>query len=178
MTRQAIIRRIIVMAIIIFVCFILQNTVFTAFSIAGISPNLLIVITASVGFMRGHKEGMIVGFFCGILMDIFFGNVLGFYAIIYVLIGFMNGFMTSIFFKDDIKLPLVFIGTSDVVLNIITYFFLFLFRNRTDFIFYFLHIIVPELLYTILVSLVLYFVLLKSNSKLEDLEKRSAAKFV
>ena len=178
MSRRNIIRRIIVSGIIIFVCFILQNTVFTTFAIADISPNLLIVVVSTVGFMRGKKEGMIVGFFCGILMDLFFGSVIGFYALIYVVIGYLNGFMTVIFFRDDVKLPLLFIGASDFAANIFAYFFLFLFRNRTDIGFYMLHIILPELLYTILVSLVLYFVLLKINDRLEKLEKKSEAKFV
>ena len=178
MSRRSLIRRIIVIAIIIYVCFILQNTVFTTFSIAGISPNLLIVVTSTVGFMRGRNEGMIVGFFCGLLMDLFFGEVIGFYALLYVFIGFLNGFMTVIFFKDDIKLPLLFIGVSDFAVSILTYFFMFLFRNRTDFGFYLGHIIVPELIYTILVALVLYFVLLKINDRLEKLEKKSETKFV
>ena len=40
----------------------LQCTVFKALSIASISPNLLIVVVASFGFMRGKKEGLFVGF--------------------------------------------------------------------------------------------------------------------
>ena len=37
---------------------------------------------------------------------------------------------------------------------------------------------VPELIYTILVTIVLYFLILKINQRLEAVEKRSAAKFV
>ena len=66
-------RRKIVLAITIIVCFLLQTTLFQSLSVASISPNLLIVVTAAFGFMRGRKEGMFVGFFCGLLMDLFFG---------------------------------------------------------------------------------------------------------
>ena len=45
-------RRKIVLAITIIVCFLLQCTVFKALAIASISPNLLIVVVASFGFMR------------------------------------------------------------------------------------------------------------------------------
>ena len=48
-------RRKIVLAITIIVCFLLQCTVFKALAIASISPNLLIVVVASFGFMRGKK---------------------------------------------------------------------------------------------------------------------------
>lgn len=65
-------RRKAVIAVLIILCFILQCTVFQALALAGISPNLLLIVTTSLGFMRGEKEGMAVGFFCGLLTDIFF----------------------------------------------------------------------------------------------------------
>ena len=46
-------RRKIVLFIIITICFVLQTTLFKSFSIAGISPNLLIIAVSSFGFMRG-----------------------------------------------------------------------------------------------------------------------------
>lgn len=67
-------RRKIVLAITIIVCFLLQCTVFKALAIASISPNLLIVVVASFGFMRGKKEGLFVGFFAGLLLDVMFGR--------------------------------------------------------------------------------------------------------
>ncbi|SDB09226.1 rod shape-determining protein MreD [Eubacterium oxidoreducens] len=171
-------RRIITVIIIIIACFLLQVTLFQSLEIASISPNLLIVVVSAFGFMRGRKEGMIIGFFCGLLIDIFYGEILGFYALIYLYIGFMNGLAKKLFYPDDIKLPMLLIACSDFGLNIIIYFFQFLFRNQTDFGYYLAHIIVPELLYTIIITLVLYFILLKVNTHLEKIEKRSAKKFV
>ena len=67
-------RRRIVLFIIITLCFLLQTTLFKTLSFANISPNLLIIAVSSFGFMRGKKEGLWVGFFCGLLIDIFCGN--------------------------------------------------------------------------------------------------------
>ena len=58
-------RRGAVIALLVIICFILQGTVFQALSLAGISPNLLLIVTTSLGFMRGEKEGMAVGFSAG-----------------------------------------------------------------------------------------------------------------
>lgn len=171
-------RRKIYVALIIIICFLMQSTLFQALAFASIVPNLLIVVTASFGFMRGRKEGMFIGFFCGLLIDIFFGGVLGFYALIYLYIGFTNGCFKKMFFPDDIKLPMLLISTSDFTYNIIVYFFRFLFRKQFHIGFYMIHIIIPELVYTLLVSVVLYFVILKINQRLEVIEKRSATKFV
>ena len=171
-------RRKIYVALIIIICFLMQSTLFQALAFASIVPNLLIVVTASFGFMRGRKEGMFIGFFCGLLIDIFFGGMLGFYALIYLYIGFANGCFKKMFFPDDIKLPMLLISASDFTYNMIVYFFRFLFRKQFNISFYMIHIIIPELVYTLLVSVVLYFVILKINQRLEVIEKRSATKFV
>lgn len=94
-------RRKIAVFFIIVVCFLLQSTLFQTLSFASISPNLLIVVVSSFGFMRGRKEGMWIGFFSGLLLDIFFGSVIGFYALIYMYIGYINGFFRKIFFPDE-----------------------------------------------------------------------------
>lgn len=64
----------------------------------------MIVVTVAFGFMRGTKEGMLIGFFSGLLMDIQFGNILGFYALIYLLIGYVNGLFEQMYYDEDIKL--------------------------------------------------------------------------
>ncbi|EOS24280.1 rod shape-determining protein MreD [Lachnospiraceae bacterium 3-1] len=164
--------------LIIAICFLLQTTLFQALSFASISPNLLVVVTSSFGFMRGRKEGMWIGFFSGLLLDIFFGSVIGFYALIYAYIGYVNGFFRKMFFPDDIKLPLILIATSDFSCNIMVYLFLFFLRGKFRFNYYLLHIMLPELVYTILVTILLYFIILRINQKLEVIERRSAGKFV
>ena len=171
-------RRKLAVFLIIAICFLLQSTFFQALAFASISPNLLIVVTSSFGFMRGRKEGMWIGFFCGLLLDIFFGSVIGFYALIYSYIGYVNGFFRKMFFPDDIKLPLILIALSDFSCNVMVYLFLFFLRGKFRFNYYLLHIILPELVYTILVTLALYQIILHINKKLEEEEQRSASKFV
>ena len=56
-------------------------------------------------------------------------------------------------------------------LNLIRYFFLFLLRSRFQFGFYFAHIILPELVYTVVVTIVFYRVIRSLNHWLEKKEK-------
>ncbi len=171
-------RRKIIVTLIIIVCYLLQTTLFRTLSFASISPNILIVVVSSFGFMRGRREGMWIGFFCGLLLDIFNGGVLGFYALLYMYVGYANGMFRKLFYPDDIKLPMLLITGSDVAVNLVIYFFMFLFRNRFNLSYYFFKIMLPELVYTMIVTIFLYIVLLKINQKLEAVEKRSASKFV
>ncbi len=172
------IRRIVVTAVIVIVAYLLQCTVFTSLEIAGIKPNLMLIVTASFGFMRGPREGMFVGFASGLLIDIQYGDMIGFYALIYLITGYVNGLFEQIYFDEDIKLPLFLIAASDLVYGLAVYFLTFLLRSDFDFLYYLNRIIVPEAIYTIAVTLIIYPLLLFINHKLEAVEKRSASKFV
>lgn len=171
-------KRILVVTVLVIVCFLLQCTVFHALAFGGIVPNLLIVLTASFGFMRGEKTGLIIGFFCGLLMDIFFGEVIGFNALLYMYAGYTNGKFNHIFFPEDVKLPIVLILCSDLFYSITCYVLMFFMRARFHIGHYFLHVILPEIVYTIVITIFLYPVILWINRKLENSEKRSAKKFV
>lgn len=168
----------IIVTVIILVCFILQCSVFTSLSFAGIIPNLMIILASSFGFMRGEKEGLVIGFFCGLLSDIFFGDFLGFYALILMYIGYINGKFSRIFYPEDIKLPIALIVVSDLSYGIVCYILMFLLRGRLDIGFYFTRVILPEVIYTIVVTMFLYPLILKIETALESGEKRSTQKFV
>ena len=54
---------------------------------------------------------------------------------------------------------------------------MFLLRGRFSFLYYLKSIIIPEFVYTMVISILLYQVFLKLNQKLEAHEKRRAKKF-
>lgn len=171
-------KRRIVTVLMIVAAFLLQSTVFGRLAFANIRPNLMIVVTASVGFMRGEKGGMEAGFLCGLFIDLFWGGVLGFYTLIYTVIGYMNGTFHRLFFDDDIKFPLVLIGISDLIYSFVGYLCLFMLQGKFIFSFFLGHVMLPELVYTILVTLILYQIILHVNRRLEAEEQRSASRFV
>ena len=168
----------IVIACMVLMCFVLQSTLMKWIALGNVAPNLLIIITAAYGFMRGKKSGLLVGFFCGLLTDIFFGEVIGFYALIYMYIGYGNGFFNRIFFKEDIKLPLFLIALSDLFYGFVVYVLLFLLRGRFAFGYYMTNVILPEMIYTIVLTFIIYPINLKINRKFDEIEKRSEKKFV
>ncbi len=151
-------------------CFILQNTVFKAIQFGAISPNLLLIITASFGFIGGRKEGMFTGFFCGLFIDLFYGQLFGYHILLYTLIGYANGFFHAVFYDMDIKQPMFLIALSDLGYGLIQYFFQFLLRGKFDFGFYFINIILPEFLYTVVLILLFYRIILWLYRKLEKLD--------
>lgn len=150
------IKKIIISLICVWICFILQSTVMSGIHLGNTVPNLLIIVTACFGFMEGDLVGLIAGFACGAFMDVFYGSFLGLYALIYMYIGYLNGKFSNVFFPEDVKLPLVLILVSDIVYGITVYVLLFLLRGRFDFKYYFANIIVPEIISTLILTLVVY----------------------
>ncbi len=171
-------KRIISTVLFVLVCYMLQCTLFPRLTLGSVKPNLMIIVTAAFGFMRGTKEGMLIGFFSGLLMDIQFGNIIGLYALIYLLVGYVNGLFEQMYYDEDIKLPLILTAASEFVYGLTVYILMFLLRSEFNFLHYLSHIIIPELIYTIVVTLGLYPLILFVNQRLKAEEKRSANKFV
>ena len=141
----------------LYVAFLLQTGLFARFALAGITPNLLLIVTALFGFFLGPKYGMMTGFFAGLMLDVYGGSYFGMYALIYTYIGLMNGLLSMVFYGDDIKLPVILVGGSDFVFGMIIYGSMFLLRGRNDTGFYVMNVMIPEAVYTTVVALFLYF---------------------
>ena len=67
----------------------------------------------------------------------------------------------------DIKLPILLIAGSELVYGCVMYGCLYMLRGDFTFFGYLYRIILPELVYTILITFILYQIILKINKKLE-----------
>ena len=179
-------KRVIVTGLLVVLFFLLQTSVFPWFSFGGVVPNLLLILTVSCGLMGSETPGLLTGFACGMLADLFFayggeasaGDILGFYALLYMLIGYLGGRCNRLFYPEDVKLPIVMILSLDIALNFVCYVITFLLRARLDFSYYLLHIIVPEAVYTIIVAFAFYPLLLWIDNRLARAERGSTESIV
>ena len=122
---------------------------------------------------------MWIGFFSGLLIDILVWNGAGLYALDLSDDRLCEWpVQVETYFDEDIKLPLLLIAGSEFVYGLLIYFLMFMLRGEFDFVYYLMHVIIPELIYTVGVTLILYQLILWINQKLEAEEKRSASKFV
>lgn len=166
-----------IMTVLVLIFYLLQCTLFKTWSLASVSPNLLLILTFAAGFMGGRKNGMYVGFISGMIIDLFYGDVIGFNTLILLYIGYVNGLFNKMFYDEEITLPIILLVGSELSYSFIYYIFNFLLRGRLDMGYYFMHIMLPELAYTVVISVLVYRLLLRLNRRLDDFEKRSAAKF-
>lgn len=163
MRHFEVIKRLLIWFVIIVISFLLQTNVFQYVALAGVVPNLFIILIVSVAYMRGQNEAMAIAFVCGILIDFLYGDVIGLYTLFYIVIAYINGYFHRIYYDEDFTIPIILIGISDFVYNFLTYIANFLLRNRLDLWYYISRIILPEMVYTILISILMYKVLHSIN---------------
>ena len=149
-------KRIITLAILIVINFVLQSTVFGFHSLSVITPNLLLILTMSFGACSG------------LLVDIFFSSILGPYMLLYMFIGYINGFFHKNYMIEDVLLPLIVIIVDDFLFNTIIYIVSFLLKNKTNYGVYLLHVILPEILCTALLTVIIYKLYVKINKRLKE----------
>lgn len=164
-------RRLLILTILIVLNFSLQTTIFGISNMNSICPNLLLILTMSFGLMRGRKEGMLVGFFSGFLMDCFFSGLLGPYMFLFMFFGYVNGFFHKNYMVEDVMLPFVVIIVDELAFNTIVYVLFFMLRNKLDFSYYFTHFILPETLCSALLTIIVYKIYVFINRKLKKIEE-------
>ena len=142
-------RRIIVNIAFIIFAFALQICIFPFIPFLYASPNLLIILTFTYGFSLGVEEGMLYGVLCGVLMDLYFAGPFGFFTLLFIWIGYING-----------------------RLSVFIYVFRFLIRDKFEVLYYLKNIVIPEVIITLIFTLLLYRFLLWYNKKLRILDSR------
>ncbi|MDD3252292.1 MAG: rod shape-determining protein MreD [Lachnospiraceae bacterium] len=165
-------KRIILNVLLMILAFTIQNCIFPLIPFLSASPNLLLILTFSFGFIYGKELGMYYGLFAGILLDLFYSGPFGFYTLLFVNIGYFNGICTKYYYEDYITLPLILSLVNELAYNCYIYVLRFLIRNRLDFFYYAKEIIIPETIFTVVTTLLLYRFFLFTNRRLEEMENR------
>lgn len=165
-------KRIIINVLLMILAFTIQNCIFPLIPFLSASPNLLLILTFSFGFIYGKEYGMYYGLFAGILLDLFYSGPFGFYTLLFVNIGYFNGIFTRYYYEDYITLPLILSLVNELVYNCYIYVFRFLIRSRLDFLYYAKEIIIPEIIFSVVTTLLLYRFFLFANRRLEEMENR------
>jgi rod shape-determining protein MreD len=163
--------RVTVTTLLLFINFVLQSTLFQYIAVIGVKPNTALIIIVCYSVLRGDAEGAVVGFFSGLLQDIFMGDYIGMYALLGMLTGFICGKPLKDFYRENYLLPLLVTAVSAIAYGFAFYFMSFLFRGKLDLLYYFRRIILPETVYTIVMTLPIYSFVYWLNNRVEHHER-------
>ena len=109
------------------------------------------------------------------LLDLMFGPYIGMYAFGYLLCGYLTGIGNRIFYKEDITFPVLMIAAADLFYGCYMYIFGFMIRGRLNVLFYLRRIILPEAVYTVIIAVFLYRIILIIT---EHLQKKGSENLI
>ena len=81
----------IIIFLIFLIVYFIQVNLFNWFNIAGIKPNLILIMVVFLSIYIGKYYGFSIGVITGLLIDIFVGQTIGLNAIALGTIGFLAG---------------------------------------------------------------------------------------
>lgn len=164
--------RAIVIGCLLILTYVGESTIFQSIRIGGIAPSFITMIIVSFALLRGSKEGAIIGFVAGLFYDITFGMYVVEMIIPYTLVGYLCGKLNKNFYRENFILPFLCTLLSSTAVHLSTL-FIFMMRAKINFFFYFKSIIIPEIIYTITLSLVVYQLMYLINERLELRERKT-----
>ena len=93
------------LAILVGLMIVLQVAVFPHLRIAGVVPDLGLIVAIAVGYQLGPEAGAITGFCAGLGFDLFLETPLGLNALAYALVGYGVGVLETGLFRSPRWLP-------------------------------------------------------------------------
>jgi rod shape-determining protein MreD len=76
---------------VVFVAALFQAALFSSFSVAGGTPDVLLIAVISLGLLRGSVAGAVLGFCGGLVVDLLTLETLGLTSLVLTLAGFWAG---------------------------------------------------------------------------------------
>lgn len=156
------------LVIIFIVIYLLQTIFFSHFTIAGIMPNIFVILMLYIGLYMGRTMGVIYGIIYGIFLDIWIGKNIGLTSIALALIGLISGAFDKTLSKDNRMTVLLMGIVCTVIYETVLYFMQYMVLGINLEIFCFIKILLVEVVYNMLLIIILYPLMDISGYEIED----------
>ena len=110
------------------IIYFLQENFFNWFTIAGVMPNLFVILVLFIGLFTNKNKGTIYGLIIGMFLDFFVGSKLGIYTITLGLVGLVAGIFDKNFSKDSRMTIMLMVAGITASYEIIIFFKLLYFK--------------------------------------------------
>ena len=131
------------------IIYILQTIFFSEFTIAGVMPNIFIILMLFIGLYMGRTMGIIYGIIYGIFIDLWIGKTIGITSIGLALIGLISGILDKTFSKDS-RLIVILMGIiCTIIYEVAFYLMQYIGFSINVEIFKFINILTVEIMYNV-----------------------------
>lgn len=155
------------------IIYFLQINFFSWFQIAGIMPNLFVILILFIGLFTGRGMGAAYGILFGILLDLFISQKIGMTAIMLGAIGVIGGLFDKNFSKDSRMTIMIMVIGSTIIFELGMYVLNYIILETNIEIMQFIRILVIETLYNTILTIILYPLIQKTGYDIEKQFKRN-----
>lgn len=150
------------------IIYLLQVNFFSWFNLAGIKPNLFVILVLVIGLFSGKSIGATLGILFGITLDFFIGKSIGISGIMLGIIGFLGGYLDKSFAKDSRITIITMIVMSTVIYEVGLYLLNYFINSVQIGIFNFIKIILVEVIFNAILTIIIYPIIMNFGYKLEE----------
>lgn len=159
--------------LIFFVVFFLQVNIFSSFTIAGISPNLIVIYVLCIGLFANQFFGISLGVLFGLILDFVYGKLIGTSAVMLCVIGYLGSYFDKNFSKENKLTIIMMVAGATIIYEFGLYFLNSLILEFDREYFAFLKIVLLETLYNILLSIIFYPLIQKTGYLVDRTYKKN-----
>jgi len=163
----------ILMIIVFLIIYFLQANFFPNFTIAGIKPNLIVIFILFIGLYSNAIYGTVSGIVAGLFLDCIYGKCIGVSAVMLCIIGFLGAYFDKNFSKES-RLTIMLMAIGATAIFEAGYYLLSAIILSFDMqVIEFVKMLLIELLYNTLLTLILYPTIQKIGYILEENFKKT-----
>ena len=164
-------KKIIINIILVFtflVLYFLQSNLFTWFKIAGVMPNLFVILVLFIGLYSNKYMGVTYGIIFGLLLDLFIGKKIGITAIMLGIVGAIGTAFDKNFSKENRITIIIMVIIATFVFELGKSLIMYIInRAFIDFL-PFAEILLIECLYNAILTIILYPLIRNLGNKVEN----------
>ena len=157
----------------LFVVYYLQSNFFNWFTIAGVMPNLFIIYIVFIGLFGNKFMGVTYGILLGFMLDYIFKQKVGITAISLGAVGLMAKLFDKNFSKNSRITVMMIIGVATAFFEIVSYIASYIVFSTNIEIFAFAKILVIEVIYNVILTVILYPLMQKTGYYVENTYKEN-----
>jgi rod shape-determining protein MreD len=153
--------------------YLLQANFFTWFKIAGVMPNLIVILMLYIGLFMGKKSATTYGIVFGMLVDIFISRKLGITSIMLAAVGIIADLFDKNFSKDNRITVMAMVGISTIIYEIGVYMISYALLNINIETLAFTKILIIETIYNVILTIIIYPIMQLTGYDVEEEYKGS-----
>lgn len=150
------------------IIYLLQANFFAWFNLAGVKPNLFVILVLSIGLFAGKGVGITMGIFFGISLDFFIGKSVGISGIMLGIIGFIGGYLDKSFSKDSRITMITMITIATLIYELGLYSFNHFINSVQISAIYFIRTLIIELIFNAIITIIIYPIIISFGYRIEE----------